>query len=146
MAKTTPQARAALALTEALTAVLDNEQTPSSSEAIRNVAAYIRAAAQHNSSNKRMLLDALAAAAVNMDAGPDQCLHFFICNHVGRFMGATVHAEDAAAMVALLGEGATVRCNVDSILWTEGSERELASESYDGAAEIMLERMGSKRS
>lgn len=53
------------------------------------------------------------------------------------------HLEDAAAFVAYLGEGATIRDGHSKklTLWTEGSEEFSANESFDGAAEVMLKRI-----
>jgi hypothetical protein len=51
-----------------------------------------------------------------------------------------VDPEDAAAFVAILGDGACIADPSGSILWTEGDERFPASESYDGVAEIVLQR------
>ncbi len=48
--------------------------------------------------------------------------------------------EDAAAMVAILGHGSTVRYDHRLIVWTEGSEEFSASESYDRAGEVMEQR------
>jgi hypothetical protein len=147
MARTTPQTRAAQALTQALAAVLGlppDSVGPRLSEAIVSAAAYIGAAATPTASNKLALLESIVAVAVNTDSG-SSALAFFVVNARGLFMGATVHAEDAAALVALLGDGATVRCNVDSILWSEGSEAFPAGESYDAAAEVMLKRLGNPR-
>ena len=52
-----------------------------------------------------------------------------------------MHAEDAAAMVALLGDGACIADPNGSILWYEGSEEIPAVESYDRVREIMHGRM-----
>lgn len=55
------------------------------------------------------------------------------------------YAEDAAALVATLGEGYIIRDERDGrILWHEGREVESAVESYDAAAEIMHKRMVTK--
>ena len=53
------------------------------------------------------------------------------------------HAEVAAMIAACLGEGSTVRDGhaKRNIVWREGSEAFSASESYDGAAEVMHHRM-----
>lgn len=43
-----------------------------------------------------------------------------------------LYAEDAAALVAVLGEGATICFGPrDVVVWEEGSESQPASESYD---------------
>jgi hypothetical protein len=50
------------------------------------------------------------------------------------------YAEDAAAMAALLGDGATITYRLGPVLWREGSESFSASESYDQCRDAMLER------
>jgi hypothetical protein len=54
---------------------------------------------------------------------------------------ACVHAEDAAALVAIFGDGATVR-HGRKVVWTEGSEDASAGASYDHAAGVMHKRAG----
>ena len=66
-------------------------------------------------------------------------LQWSIHNADGDLMAITKHAEDAAAFVALIGDGATVR-NGGKVLWTEGAEDIPAAESYDAAASTILER------
>ena len=56
------------------------------------------------------------------------------------YMGCMKYAEDAAAMVSCLGEGATVKYDHGKVLWTEGGETLSAFESYDRVAEIMNSR------
>lgn len=51
------------------------------------------------------------------------------------------HAEVAAAIVAVLGEGATIRYNHNVVVWTEGQEGKSAADSYDDAADIMASRV-----
>jgi hypothetical protein len=60
-------------------------------------------------------------------------------NASGEYAASCVHFEDAAGFVALLGEGATVRIKA-RIVWREGHESQLASESYDFAANEMYLR------
>lgn len=52
----------------------------------------------------------------------------------GNFKGATVHAKDAAVLIAALGEGAQIRWRHHTHVWTEGSEAQPAAESYDFVA------------
>lgn len=56
------------------------------------------------------------------------------------YVAACKYASDAAAVVGLTGHG-TVKYDHSLIVWREGSERVSASESYDEAAETMLERL-----
>lgn len=65
---------------------------------------------------------------------------FYVVNAESKTMGATVHAEDAAAFASMLGDGAAVTTPMGAILWTEGDEDFSAADSYDGAAEIILKR------
>lgn len=53
----------------------------------------------------------------------------------------TVHAESAAALVALLGDGATVRRNRTWVVWREGAEYQSAAESYDYVADVVNTRV-----
>lgn len=64
---------------------------------------------------------------------------FAVHNNQGDRVALIKHAEDAAAFVAIQGDGATVRHN-GRVVWSEGSETESAGESYDGAATIMHKR------
>lgn len=65
-----------------------------------------------------------------------------VFNPNGDYIACCKHYEDAAALVALNGNGSTVRLghSKKDTLWTEGSERISAAESYDEAAQIMIER------
>jgi len=58
----------------------------------------------------------------------------------GDYEAACKSLEVAAAVVALLGDGATVRLHHRQVLWTEGIDGE-AGESYDGAALVMARRL-----
>jgi hypothetical protein len=58
----------------------------------------------------------------------------------GEYVAACKYAEEAAALVALRGEGATVRVRHRWTVWTEGREAIPAGESYDLAAECMVAR------
>lgn len=57
------------------------------------------------------------------------------------YVAACKYAEDAAALVAVLGEGASIRYGHSLVVWREGQEFESAGESYDGAAETMFARI-----
>ena len=61
----------------------------------------------------------------------------------GEYIGCVKDAEDAAALVALRGDGGTVRYGHRFVVWTEGSEDQPAGESYDYAAGVMLDRIRS---
>lgn len=66
----------------------------------------------------------------------------------GDYVGSLVHGEDAAALVAIQGEGATIRFAGHSkkhVVWTEGSEEQSAGESYDETARIMADRLDVRR-
>jgi len=58
----------------------------------------------------------------------------------GEFGASTKYAEDAAAIVALWGAGATVKWDHRLVVWTEGKEEISAAESYDRATAIMMAR------
>ncbi len=70
-------------------------------------------------------------------------MDFKVYNHEGECMGAIKYAEDAAAFVAHLGEGATVRIG-RAVVWLETADNS-AAESFDGAAEAMLAHPAAKR-
>ena len=59
-------------------------------------------------------------------------------------MGRTAHAEDAAVLISSLPEGSVVKYG-RRIVWREGSKGECAGESYDLAAEKMLQRIGEQK-
>ena len=62
-------------------------------------------------------------------------------NTSGEHTATTAHAEDAAALVGILGSGAKVVWENLVTVWTEGAEAFSASESYDAAAEVMHTRI-----
>lgn len=67
-------------------------------------------------------------------------LEWSICNSNGEHVGAAAYAEDAAAFVSFIGDGATVQSG-SMIVWREGERFDgYAAESYDGAAQKMRER------
>lgn len=66
---------------------------------------------------------------------------FKVYTREGEYVAACKHAEHAAAIVGLEGEGATVRLDHKHIIWREGAEDGCALESYDYAAEIMHSRI-----
>ena len=57
------------------------------------------------------------------------------------YVAACKYAEDAAALVAILGDDATVRYGHSMVVWREGQERFLAGTSYDDAAREMFDRI-----
>ena len=58
----------------------------------------------------------------------------------GDFRAAVVFPEDAAALVSLLGHGATIRYS-RRVVWREGKEEFDAGESYDSVAVVIRERI-----
>lgn len=68
---------------------------------------------------------------------------YFIHNTGGECIGSLVYAEDAAALVSILGDGTTVRNEVGAVLWTEGDAPNRdgnAGDSFDEAADLIRER------
>jgi hypothetical protein len=57
----------------------------------------------------------------------------------GTPVGATLHAEDAAGLVYLHGDGATVRYR-NTVVYTQGPDGD-AGNSYDAAAGLMYQRV-----
>jgi hypothetical protein len=51
----------------------------------------------------------------------------------GEYRGSLKYVEDAAALVALLGRGATIRDGHRKVVWTEGVDGD-AADSYDTVA------------
>jgi len=49
--------------------------------------------------------------------------------------------EDAAALIAVLGDGAILSRKGGRILWAEGYENTSAADSYDAVAQIVCDRI-----
>lgn len=60
-----------------------------------------------------------------------------IYNPQGEYVAACKFGEDAACLMALYGDGATVRYEHKLTLWTEGEEDFPAGESYDRVNAVM---------
>lgn len=60
----------------------------------------------------------------------------------GNYLASCVEPEGAAALVALSGEGATIRNGhaKKNAVWVEGSEAQTAAESYDFVAITIHDR------
>lgn len=71
-------------------------------------------------------------------------MKYRVQNPQGVEIAQCVHAEDAAALVALYGDGATIRARMGTRdyvrLWTEGEEEIPAGESYDQVRETCTAR------
>ena len=67
-------------------------------------------------------------------------------NPQGEYVACFKCLEDAAALAGIYGDGAEIRDghNKRSTIWREGHEEFSAGESYDGAAQIMLDRMNER--
>ena len=68
---------------------------------------------------------------------------FKIYSPLNAYVASCKHVEDAAALVALYGDGATIRDGAASrrTVWTEGRETISAAESYDTVARIVWDRI-----
>lgn len=66
----------------------------------------------------------------------------------GEYVAACWHPEDAAALVAIYGDGATIRRGhlKRDIVWTEGAEDTRAGESFDLVAATVNGRINRARS
>ena len=64
-----------------------------------------------------------------------------VYNKDGEYLAACKHGEDAACLVAMYGNGATIRHEHSRIVWIEGDEAQLAGESYDFVAETIAARI-----
>lgn len=67
---------------------------------------------------------------------------FQIFTEAGEEIASFLHASDAGAFVAIIGEGSTIRYGFKDpvIVWHEGRETQPAGESYDFVAETILNR------
>lgn len=64
-----------------------------------------------------------------------------VYNADGEYVASFKHAEDAAILVAGLGDNTTIRDGHKFIVWDEGHEIQPAMESYDLVAECVYARM-----
>ena len=74
---------------------------------------------------------------IDMAASPG----FKVYTTANEYVAACKHIEDAAAIVALRGDGATIRYNHRHIVWREGNEEQPAAESYDFVYETVMSRI-----
>lgn len=63
-----------------------------------------------------------------------------VINPSGKYVASCLHAEDAACLVALYGDGAQINYAHRTIVWREGKESQPAGESYDHVARICFDR------
>ena len=61
------------------------------------------------------------------------------------YVASCKHAEDAACLVALYGDGATIRFEHYRFVWSEGEEDQPAQDSYDFVAEVCQKRVAELR-
>jgi hypothetical protein len=69
-----------------------------------------------------------------------------IYNPEGEYVAACKYGEDAACLMAFLGEGATIRDGHSTVVWNEGREACSAGESYDFVANTIISRANGTRS
>lgn len=62
----------------------------------------------------------------------------------GEYIAAVKYLEDAAALVAMRGDGTTIRYQHGVVIWREGKETQPAGESYDYVAETCRTRVHAK--
>lgn len=67
-----------------------------------------------------------------------------IFNPQGEYVASCKMYEDAAMLVGNYGPGAKIKYGA-ILVWTEGQEEFSASESFDGAREIMVARYQTKQ-
>ena len=65
-----------------------------------------------------------------------------IFNPGGEYVASCKYAEDAAALMALYGDGAEIRTEhaKSTTVWREGAEQQSAGESYDFVASTVIAR------
>lgn len=68
-----------------------------------------------------------------------------VYNAAKEYRAACKAIEEAAVLVAFLGDGATIRCEHSLVVWTEGAEDQSAGESYDHVAEVASRRLEERR-
>jgi hypothetical protein len=68
-------------------------------------------------------------------------MKFHVFDSESRPRAVLMDGEDAAAFVAILGDGACIADPNGAIVWSEGAEEFPAADSYDGVAEIMQKRL-----
>lgn len=66
-------------------------------------------------------------------------MNWAIYNPKGEHIANCRHAEDAASLVALYGDGAKIK-HAGKIVWNEGEEEFAAEESYDNVATVCHHR------
>lgn len=66
-------------------------------------------------------------------------MNYAIYNPDGKCTARLLYVEDAAMLVAMLGEGYTIRVG-RTIVWHEGHEEFSAAESYGQAVGMLLHR------
>lgn len=78
-----------------------------------------------------------------MDALPYRIYNVDRDNNTKTLVGATVYAEDAAALVAVAGNVIAYEFsnNVSFVVWRDGYELQHAYESYDNVARVIHERI-----
>lgn len=64
-----------------------------------------------------------------------------VYSSTNEYLGSVKHLEDAAVLVSVQGEGATIRYGHDAAIWIEGSEGWSAGESYDQTARVCEDRV-----
>lgn len=68
-------------------------------------------------------------------------MRWLVYNEDGDQVGRTRHAEDAAVLVSVQAEGATIRVRGVGIVWTEGPAADgWAAEAYDQCADVCERR------
>jgi len=65
---------------------------------------------------------------------------FKVHNPAGTYIAACKHIEDAAALVAMYGNGATIKMRGLGTLWHEGKEKHPAGESFDFVVTVVSKR------
>ena len=67
-------------------------------------------------------------------------MNYHILTSGEEHVASTIHGEEAACLVAFLGEGAKICDCWFDVVWEEGQEEFSASESYDRVVEVITSR------
>lgn len=66
---------------------------------------------------------------------------FKVYDSKGEYIASCKYLEDASALMTINGKLSTIREGHKKVIWTEGKEEVLASDTIDGAIKIMSSRI-----
>lgn len=72
-----------------------------------------------------------------------RALDWHVYDEDGDLRAIFAFPEEAACLIAMLGDGSNIRFGHVQVVWVEGQEEQSAEESYDYAADTCYGRAGS---